>query len=156
MLGKKTVDSKNAPKAIGPYSQALVVGDLVYLSAQLGLDPKTQEFISDDVIAQAKQAFANIKALLEEAGTSLNHVIKVEVFLTDMNFFPAISDMYGQVFNSPNPPVRQTIEVNALPKWAKISVSCIAYIKTAPNTPVEQPPVFDKEQPGQKLAGSYV
>ena len=156
MLGKKTVDSKNAPKAIGPYSQALIVGDMVYLSAQLGLDPKTQEFVSDDVIAQAKQVFENIRILLEESGTSLRHVIKVEVFLTDMNVFPAISDLYGQVFNSPNPPVRQTIEVNALPKWAKIMISCTAYIKTEQGTPIQIPPTFNNEDAGQKLANSFL
>jgi len=152
MITKRKIESKNAPKAIGPYSQALVVGDFVYLSGQLGLDPKTQEFVSEDVIAQAKQIIDNIKALLEEAGSSLDDVIKVEVFLTDMNFFPAISDLYGQVFSSGIPPVRQTVEVNSLPKWGKVMMSCTAILKR----PIVEPgPYFNQADTGQKMANSY-
>lgn len=129
MFYKTAIESKNAPKALGPYSQALVVGELVYLSGQIGLDPKTNDFVSDDVIDQAKQIFLNIKALLEAAGSDLDHVIKVEIFLTDMNYFPAINDLCGQIFTKHNAPVRQTVEISALPKWAKIMVSCIAILK---------------------------
>lgn len=153
MLTKRKIESKNAPKAIGPYSQALIVGDFIYISGQLGLDPKTQEFVSDDILDQAKQIIANIKALLEEAGASLDDVIKVEVFLTNMNFFPAINEYYSQVFSSDIPPVRQTVEVSALPKWAKIMMSCTAILRKPVNKPG---PYFDVGNSGQKIADSYI
>lgn len=149
-MSKKTaIESKNAPKAIGPYSQAIVVGEYVYLSGQLGLDPKTNEFVGDDVLSQAKQVFLNIKALLEAAGSDLEHVIKVEIFLTDMNSFPAINELYGQIFVNNNPPVRQTIEVSALPKWAKIMMSCQAILKSGDTN------VFYPDIAGKKLAEDF-
>ena len=129
MLTKTQIQSQNAPKAIGPYSQALRVGDFIYCSPQLGLDPFTMEFVDEDVLLQARQAFKNLEALLVEAGTDLEHVVKVEIFLTDMNFFPAVSELYGEIFTSTVPPVRQTVEASALPKWAKIMVSCTAIAK---------------------------
>lgn len=130
MLTKTQIDSPDAPKAIGPYSQALVVGEMVYLSPQLGLDPLTMEFVDDDVLVQARQAFRNMEALLKSAGSDFDSVIKVEIFLTDINYFPAVSQLYGEIFTGVNPPVRQTIEVAALPKLAKIMVSCVAIVKS--------------------------
>jgi 2-iminobutanoate/2-iminopropanoate deaminase len=129
MLAKRKVSTNNAPQAIGPYSQALVVGEHVYISAQIPLDPKTMDFVSDDILEQARQVLKNISALLEASGSDIKHVVKVEIFLTDINFFPAINEIFGEFFTDENPPVRQTMEVRALPRLAKIMMSCEAILK---------------------------
>ncbi len=144
MLNKRKIETNKAPKAIGPYSQALVVGERVYVSAQLGLDPVTMDFVSDDIVEQARQALNNMEALLEAAGSGMNLVVKVEIFLTDMSFFPAINEIFGGVFFDMNPPVRQTMEVRALPHYAKIMISCEAIIKSSP--------IPSKDYSGEKMA----
>lgn len=126
MAEKRSVETNNAPKAIGPYSQCLIVGDRIYLSPQLGLKPDTMEFVSDDVLDQASQALENIKAILSEAGSGLDLVVKVEIFLTDMSYFPAINTVFAEYFNFDNPPVRQTVGVRELPNYAKVMISCEA------------------------------
>lgn len=124
MSPKKKIETNNAPKAIGPYSQCIVVGDRVYLSAQLGLNPQTMEFVSEDVLEQATQALKNIQALLEAANSNLDKVIKVEIFLTDLSYFPAINTVFAEYFSTDTPPVRQTIGVRELPNYAKVMISC--------------------------------
>lgn len=147
MLIKKRIESTKAPKAIGPYSQALAVGDRIYVSGQLGVDPVTMDFVSDDILEQGKQVLANIEAILEAADSDLQHVVKVEIFLTDMSYFPAVSTLFGEIFDDPNPPARQTIEVRALPRYARIMMSCEAIRKYAPIDPS-----FNLNSEGQKIA----
>jgi 2-iminobutanoate/2-iminopropanoate deaminase len=129
MAGIKKVVSENAPKAIGPYSQAVVHGNHVYCAGLLGMSPQTMDFASEDVLDQARQTFKNMQEILEAAGSSLNKVIKVEIFVTDMNDFAVLNQLYGEVFVWDPAPARQTFEVSALPRWAKVMMSCIAYVE---------------------------
>lgn len=118
--------SENAPKPIGPYSQAVQAGNTYYFSGQIGLDPKTGNFDSEtDVEAQAKRMMMNIEALLTEAGLDWNHVVKSSIFLKDMNDFPKVNAIYGAVFTQGNYPARETVEVSRLPKDALVEISVI-------------------------------
>lgn len=129
MLTKVKIEADNAPKAIGPYSRCLVVGEHVYVSGQLGLDPSSMQVISEDFEMQARKALENIKLLLVAAGSSLDQVVKLEVFLTDMNNFVILNEILKEIFTTDTPPVRQTIEVSALPKWGKVMMSCEAIVQ---------------------------
>lgn len=125
---KKTIVSTNkAPQAIGPYSQATIIGEMVYTSGQLGMDPQTME-LEEAVQAQAHQACKNLIAILEEAGSCIENVIKTTVFLDDMNDFVAVNEVYAQYFKEPYPS-RSAIEVAKLPKAAKVEIEAIAYLK---------------------------
>jgi 2-iminobutanoate/2-iminopropanoate deaminase len=123
-MNKKVVATKNAPQAIGPYSQAMVVGEMVYTSGQLGLDPVTME-LKSTVVEQAHQACKNLMAVLEEAGTSIENVVKTTVFLDDINDFVAVNEVYAQYFKEPYP-ARSAVEVGNLPKLAKVEIEAIA------------------------------
>lgn len=125
----RKVVSNKAPIAIGPYSQAVIHGNHVYVAGMLGMHPHTMDFVSDDVLEQAKQAFQNMTELLTEAGSGMDKVIKCEIFVTDMNDFMILNQLYGEIFVWDPAPVRQTLEVSALPRWAKVMISCIAYIE---------------------------
>lgn len=124
-MSKTIIHTDNAPKAIGPYSQAVQVGPFVYTSGQLGLDPETGEF-PEGVAAQAKQSLANVKAILEEAGVSLADVVKTTVFLKDMNDFATVNEVYASFFEAPYP-ARSAVEVARLPKDALVEIEVIAY-----------------------------
>ena len=121
---KKPIVTDQAPSAIGPYSQAVVAGSLIFASGQLGVDPKTGEFPSG-VEAQAKQSLENVRALLEAAGSGLDRVVKATMFLKDMNDFAVANAVYGTFFNEPYP-ARSTIEVARLPKDALVEIEVIA------------------------------
>lgn len=121
---KKPIVTDQAPSAIGPYSQAVVAGSLIFASGQLGVDPKTGEF-PDGVEAQAKQSLENVRALLEAAGSGLDRVVKATMFLKDMNDFAAANTVYGTFFVEPYP-ARSTIEVARLPKDALVEIEVIA------------------------------
>ncbi|WP_027631691.1 RidA family protein [Clostridium hydrogeniformans] len=123
-MEKLVISTKNAPGAIGPYSQAIKIGELVYTSGQLPVDPETGAF-SDDVKEQARQSLANVKAILEEAGTTMNKVVKTTVFIKDMNDFAAINEVYAQFFAEPFP-ARSCVEVARLPKDVKVEIEVIA------------------------------
>jgi len=123
-----TIQTQAAPSAIGPYSQGIVAGDLVFVSGQLGLDPTTGELKAQDLTTQARQALANLKAVLSEAGCALTQVASVDVFLTDMNDFTAFNAIYEAFFGS-HKPARAVVAVSALPKNAIIEIKCIAYRK---------------------------
>jgi 2-iminobutanoate/2-iminopropanoate deaminase len=129
MSNLRKVVSNNAPKAIGPYSQAVVHGNHVYCAGLLGIKQDTMDFVSDDMLEQAKQIFHNMSEILKSAGSDLDKVIKVEIFLTDMNDWALLNQLYGEIFVWDPAPARQTLEVSALPRWAKIMVSCIAYVE---------------------------
>jgi 2-iminobutanoate/2-iminopropanoate deaminase len=125
-MDKKIISTENAPKAIGPYSQAVQIGNLIYTSGQIPIDPKTGT-MSDTIEAQTKQCFENIKAILETAGSSLSKVVKTVAFIKDMNDFAKVNDIYGQYF-SENYPARSAVEVARLPKDALIEIEAIAIL----------------------------
>ena len=124
---KTVIKSASAPAALGPYSQAIRKGDTLYLSGQLGLVPTTGELISSDVAEQTTQALANMKAVLAQAGASVDDVCKVTVFLTDMADFQTVNDVYARTFTA-NPPARSCVAVAALPKGARVEVEAIAVL----------------------------
>ncbi|WP_072985528.1 RidA family protein [Clostridium cavendishii] len=121
---KEIISTKNAPGAIGPYSQGIKMGDFIFTSGQIPLNPETGK-MPDDIKAQTEQSLKNVKAILEEAGSSLDKVIKTTVFLKDMNDFAFMNDVYATFFNE-NPPARSAVEVARLPKDAKIEIEAIA------------------------------
>lgn len=123
-MNKTVISTTKAPDAIGPYSQAIKVNNMIYTSGQLGINPETGE-LPEQLEEQAHQVFKNLKAVLEEAGASLDHVVKTLVFLADMNDFVAVNDIYKQYFTS-NYPARSAVEVARLPKDAKLEVEAIA------------------------------
>ncbi|WP_027722951.1 Rid family detoxifying hydrolase [Maridesulfovibrio zosterae] len=122
-----TVNTENAPAAIGPYSQATIYNGQAFVSGQLGLSPATGEFIADDVEAQTRQALENLKAILTACGSCLNKVISVDVFLTNMDDFAKVNAIYAEFF-SKHKPARAAIEVSALPKGGLVEIKCIAAI----------------------------
>lgn len=123
---KEIVVTDSAPKAIGPYSQATVVDNLVYCSGQIPLDPATGELVSGSVADEATRCMQNLGAVLEAAGSSFKSVIKTTAYLTNMDDFPEFNDAYGAFF-SDEPPARATVGVAALPKGARVEVECIAH-----------------------------
>jgi len=122
-----TVNTENAPAAIGPYSQATIYNGIAYISGQLGLSPETGDFVADDVEGQTRQALQNLKAILESCGTCLNKVITVDVFLTDMGDFATVNGVYAEYFSN-HKPARAAIEVSALPKGGLVEIKCLAAI----------------------------
>ena len=122
----KEIKTNNAPAAIGPYSQAVVVNNMVYTSGQIPINPVTGE-IPEGIEAQANQVFANIKNLLEASGTSIDKVVKTTVFIKNMNDFSKLNEVYGTYFTSPYP-ARSCVEVSALPKGVLVEVEAIAEI----------------------------
>ncbi|WP_031483515.1 RidA family protein [Maridesulfovibrio frigidus] len=126
-MSVKTINTDKAPSAIGPYSQATVYNGQAYVSGQLGLSPKTGEFVSEELEAQTRQALENMKAILEACGSSLNKVIAVDIFLTDMGGFATLNEVYSEYFTD-HKPARAAIEVSALPKGGIVEIKCTAAI----------------------------
>lgn len=124
-MSKIAIETSNAPAAVGPYSQGISTDDLVFASGQLPIDPATGKFPSDDIKEQAHQSYKNLKAILEEAGSSLDKVVKTTVLLADLGDFAAINEVYAEYFNAPYP-ARACFQVAALPLGAKIEVEAIA------------------------------
>jgi len=127
MPSKEIIYSEQAPKALGPYSVANRTGNLVFCAGQLGLDPKTNELAPGGIEAETRQSLANLKAVLESAGSGMEHVVKTTVFLRDMNEFAKMNAVYGEFF-SENPPARSTVQVAALPKAGAVEIEVIAVI----------------------------
>ena len=128
--GKKIVSTERAPKAIGPYSQAIVIENLVFTAGQVGLDPATMELVEGGVEAQTRQVLTNLRHVLETADSGLNFIVKTTVFLQDMNDFARMNSVYAQFFPE-NPPARSTVQVAGLPKGALVEIECIALLKPA-------------------------
>ena len=122
---KEAVSSADAPKAIGPYSQAVRAGQLLFLSGQVPLDPATGQIVAGDIAAQTHQVFANLAAVLKAGGRSFADVVKTTVFLADMNDFTAVNDVYGSYFTQPYP-ARATVQVARLPKDARVEIDLVA------------------------------
>jgi 2-iminobutanoate/2-iminopropanoate deaminase len=118
--------TKNAPEAIGPYSQAVKVGDFIYTSGQIALTPQG-DFLDVDVKTQTKQVCENLKAVLEAAGSKIENVVKTTIFLDDINNFSAVNEIYSEYFE--HKPARSTVAVKELPKSAKVEIECIAFIE---------------------------
>lgn len=125
--GKKIVSTEKAPKAIGPYSQAIRTESLVFTAGQIGLNPATMELVEGGVEAQTRQALTNLKHVLEAADSGLNFVVKTTVFLQSMDDFAAMNAVYAEFFPE-NPPARSTVAVAALPKGALVEIECVALI----------------------------
>ena len=123
---KKAIISEKAPKAIGPYSQAIKANNLLFLSGMLPIDPTTGEFASEFIEGQTEQILKNIKALLEDAGSGLDKVIKTTVFLSDMGYFAAMNGVYSAYFSEPYP-ARSAVAVKTLPKNALVEIEVIAF-----------------------------
>lgn len=126
---KKIIHTEEAPKAIGPYSQALAFERLVFVSGQLPLNPKTMEFPEGGIKEQTRQSLANLKAILEESGASLSTVLKTTCFLLNMEDFAAFNEVYTEVFGSEGAPARSCFAVAKLPKDALVEIEAVAFTK---------------------------
>lgn len=124
-MSKEVIYSPGAPEPIGPYSQAILAGNTLYVSGQIPIDKTSGELISGDIELETKQVMKNIQAVLEAAQMSFSNVVKCSIFLSDMNNFPKVNEAYGKYFTS-NPPARETVEVSRLPKDVNVEISCIA------------------------------
>ena len=122
---RDAISTEAAPKAIGPYSQAIRAGSLLFVSGQIPLDPSTGALVDGDIAAQTHRVFANLKAILEAAGASLDHVVRATVYLADMNDFGTVNEVYGSYFSSPAP-ARATVQAARLPKDARVEIDVIA------------------------------
>ena len=122
---KTVISTTNAPAAIGPYSQAIRIGNFVFTSGQIPIDPATGSFVEGGIKEQTRQSLLNVKAVLNEAGTTMDHVIKTTVFMADMNDFAEMNSVYAEFFNAPYP-ARSAVAVKTLPKGALVEIEVIA------------------------------
>ncbi len=122
---KKIIETLNAPTPIGPYSQAVLSGNILYTSGQIAIDPKTGKLVMDSIELETMQIMNNIEAVLKEASMTFNDVIKTSIFISNMNNFDQINKIYGQYFNT-DFPARETVEVSCLPKDVNVEISVIA------------------------------
>ena len=126
-MSKEIINSNQAPEPIGPYSQAVKAGNLLFVSGQIAINRATGVMVTSSIPNETNQVMANLEAILKEAGTSFNNVVKCTIFLKDMNTFPVVNEAYGKYFPV-NPPARETVEVSRLPKDVNVEISCIAVI----------------------------
>ena len=123
---KKVITTPNAPAPIGPYNQAILSGNTLYTSGQIALHPETGALILDDIKTETNQVMTNMKAVLEAANMTFDNVIKSSIFISDMNDFSVINDVYGSYFDDANAPARETVQVAKLPKNVNVEISMIA------------------------------
>ncbi|MEX0647655.1 MAG: RidA family protein [Balneolaceae bacterium] len=126
-MSHNIIRTEKAPEAIGPYSQAVIHNGTLYCSGQIALDPQSMSIIEGGVKEQTQQVMENLKEVLSEAGSDFSRVLKCSIFLDDMNDFPVVNEVYGSYFTG-NPPARETVAVQTLPKNVLVEISCIAYI----------------------------
>lgn len=124
-MTKKIINSSSAPAPIGPYSQAVLAGNTLYVSGQIALDAETGELINENITAETHAVMKNLDAILCEAGYGFEEVVKCSIFIKSMDDFTTINEAYGQYFKQ-NPPARETVEVSKLPKNVNVEISCIA------------------------------
>jgi 2-iminobutanoate/2-iminopropanoate deaminase len=122
---KEIIATQNAPKAIGPYSQAVRLNGFVFLSGQVPLDPRSGELVTGSIQVQTERVLENMKAVLQAAGLSFDHIVKTTVFVKDLADFPHMNEVYGKYFGT-NPPARSTVEVSRLPRDARVEIEAIA------------------------------
>jgi 2-iminobutanoate/2-iminopropanoate deaminase len=125
MLDRRPVSTDAAPAAIGPYSQAVRTGDLLFCSGQIPLEPTTGELVKDDIEGQARRCLENLSAVAEAAGGSLANAVRCTVYLTDMNDFARVNEVYGEFFGDDDPPARVAVAAAALPKGADVEIDAI-------------------------------
>lgn len=123
---RKKIETEEAPKAIGPYSQAVLAGDLLFVSGQLPIDPKTGKVVKDEIEIQTYQVLNNIEAILKSTGLSFEDVVKTEIYMKDLQEFARVNSIYAEFFSSEIKPARQTMQVAKLPLDVRIEISCIA------------------------------
>ncbi len=126
-MEKELISAPEAPKAIGPYSQAIAVGEWIFCSGQIPLDPETGELVGGDVAAQTERVMQNLKAVLEAAGATFDQVVKTTIFLVDLADFARMNEVYGKRFQAAAP-ARSTVQVAALPRGARVEIDCIAVV----------------------------
>ena len=124
-MSKTIITSTNAPGPIGPYNQAVLSGNMLFISGQICLDPPTGELRNKDIQEETHQVMHNLKAILQKAGMDFGHVVKTTIFLTDMHQFGQVNEVYGKYFDS-DFPARETVQVSALPKFVSVEISMIA------------------------------
>lgn len=125
---KRIISTPNAPAPIGPYNQAILTGNTLYISGQIPIDPATGELVTGDIQRQTRQSMENLKAILVAADASFEDVVKATIFVKDMNQFAQINEIYGSYFNEDTAPARETVEVANLPKFVTVEISMIAVI----------------------------
>lgn len=123
---KKVIKTKNAPAPIGPYTQAILAGNTLYVSGQIAINPKTGQLIQDNIISETKQVMENLKAVLVAADMDFSNVVKTSIFIANMNDFTQINSVYGSYFNEQMAPARETVEVSNLPKFVNVEISLVA------------------------------
>jgi 2-iminobutanoate/2-iminopropanoate deaminase len=126
-MSRTVIHSEKAPRAIGPYSQAIRTDSMVYTAGQVGIDPATSELVFNDIEEQTRQALKNLQNVLQASGSSISNVVKTTVFLKDMNDFAKMNSIYAEVFGE-NPPARSTIAVAGLPKGALVEIEVVALL----------------------------
>lgn len=124
-MSKQIIQTKEAPAPIGPYNQAILAGDTLYVSGQIALDAQSGELINENITEETHQVMKNLEAILSEAGLGFSNVVKCSIFVKDMGNFATINEAYGMYFKE-NPPARETVEVARLPKDVNVEISCIA------------------------------
>ena len=124
-MDKIIINTPDAPAPIGPYNQSVLAGNLLFISGQICINPKTGELINGDIKEETTQVMKNLQAILHEAGMQFNRVVKTTIFLTDMKQFAEVNEVYGSFFNG-DYPARETVEVSALPKFVNVEISMIA------------------------------
>jgi 2-iminobutanoate/2-iminopropanoate deaminase len=124
---KKIINTDKAPKPIGPYNQAVMSNNTLYVSGQIPLNPVTGELAQGDIKDHTRQVMENLKAILLEAGLDFSHVVKCSIFLSDMKNFPLVNEIYGGYFTE-DPPARETVQVSGLPMGVDVEISCVAVI----------------------------
>ena len=126
MKMKKIIKTNKAPAPIGPYNQAILTGNTLYISGQIALNPETMELETNELEQETKRVMENLKAILAEAGLDFENIIKTSIFISDMNNFAKINEVYGTYFNAETAPARETVEVANLPKFVNVEISAIA------------------------------
>jgi 2-iminobutanoate/2-iminopropanoate deaminase len=124
-MAKEIVYSNEAPEPIGPYSQAIMAGNTLFVSGQIAIQRSTGKIITDNITDETNQVLQNLEEVLKAAGMNFSNIVKCTIFLKDMNQFPIVNEIYGKKFNS-QPPARETVEVSRLPKDVNVEISCIA------------------------------
>lgn len=125
---KKIITTNNAPAPIGPYNQAVLSGNTLYISGQIPIDPATGKLVEGDIAKETKQSMENLKAILTAAGMTFENVVKTSIFIADMNQFAEINAVYATYFNTESAPARETVEVANLPKFVNVEISMIAVL----------------------------
>ncbi len=123
---KKIITTSDAPAPIGPYNQAILSGNTLYISGQIPIDPKTGDLVQGDIQKEATQSMKNLKAILTEAQMTFENIVKTTIFLSDMNDFAQVNAIYGQYFDEATAPARETVAVKSLPKFVNVEISAIA------------------------------